>query len=241
MADGDAPAFLPDSFLLLGAVLLDEHSIEELLEHVLGIVGRTMASVNAGSVSLAEASRVYTSNSTADAALYADEAQYRSGLGPCLAAIESGEQIRVEIAEDAERWPDFAAAASEVGFHSSLSTPLRVKARTLGALNLYSVESDGFDPLEQRLASIYAQHASVLLSNAIAFMSANETAENLKEALASREAIGIATGLLMGQQTLTREQAFDVLRRSSQRENRKVREIAQDLIERAEQRSSDAP
>lgn len=236
MADGDAPDSLSESLLLLGAVLLDEHSLEDLLAHVLRIVARTMPSVSAGSISLVRGGRVFTSNASGADATSADDAQYRSGLGPNLIAIETGEQVRVEIEAEWDRWPEFAAAAVEAGFLSSLSTPLRVRDQSIGGLNLYGRDANGFGGQEPQLADLFAQHASVVVSNALAFTSVNETSEHLKEALASREVIGVATGLIMGQQGLTREQAFDVLRRVSQRENRKVRELASELIERAEQR-----
>jgi len=198
VADAGAPEPLAEPFPLLGGVLFDEHSLEELLAHVLRVLAQTMPSVSAGSISLVRGGAVFTSNSTSADARQADDAQYRSGLGPCLAAIVTGEQLRVEIDTARERWPEYASAAIEAGFHTSLSTPLRVRDETLGALNLYGHAPDGFQGAEQRLAELFAEQASIALRNALAYMSVNETAANLKEALASREAIGIATGLLMG-------------------------------------------
>jgi AmiR/NasT family two-component response regulator len=126
----------------------------------------------------------------------------------------------------------------DAGMHSVLSTPLQTGKETIGALNLYSTLVDGFDEAEQHLATEFAHHASILLGNAIAFMTTSALAENLQEALASRETIGIATGLLMSQSSQTRQDAFDLLRRASQRENRKVRDIAADLVTGAEERAT---
>jgi GAF domain-containing protein len=125
------------------------------------------------------------------------------------------------------------------GLRSVLSSPLQAGEETIGALNLYSRDPDGFDANQQRLAAEFARHASILLANAITFMQATELAQNLVDALNSREIIGVAIGLVMAQPPArTRQRAFDVLRRVSQRENRKLRDIATELVARAEERAT---
>jgi AmiR/NasT family two-component response regulator len=51
--------------------------------------------------------------------------------------------------------------------------------------------------------------------------------------MVSRATIEQAKGILMAQSAMTSEAAFEMLREASQRENRKIREIAQELVERA--------
>ena len=53
-------------------------------------------------------------------------------------------------------------------------------------------------------------------------------AENLRQALITRQLIGQAQGILMERERITAEQAFDILRRASQHLNTKLREVAQD-------------
>ena len=48
--------------------------------------------------------------------------------------------------------------------------------------------------------------------------------------MASREIIGEAKGIIMERQGCTRDEAFDILRRASQRENRKLRDLAEELV-----------
>ena len=55
--------------------------------------------------------------------------------------------------------------------------------------------------------------------------------EGLEEALVSRDVIGQAKGILMERLHLTPDQAFEQLRAVSQRNNRKVRDIAAELAE----------
>ena len=59
-------------------------------------------------------------------------------------------------------------------------------------------------------------------------------AENLRQALITRQLIGQAQGILMERERITAEQAFDILRRASQHLNTKLREVAQELVETGE-------
>jgi AmiR/NasT family two-component response regulator len=52
----------------------------------------------------------------------------------------------------------------------------------------------------------------------------------LKSALDSNRRIGMATGFVMNQRQVDEVHAFDVLRRTSQNTNRKLRDIAEDVI-----------
>ena len=60
--------------------------------------------------------------------------------------------------------------------------------------------------------------------------SAECKAVNLERALASNRRIGIAIGILMCQRQITDDQAFAVLKAHSQRDNVKVRELAEVVI-----------
>lgn len=227
---------LPEAFLHLGAVLLGEQSLDEVLQHVVELAGQALPAVSEASISLSRNGSAFTSNATGETALRADQAQYDTD-GPCMAAIRTADRHLVRVPEETAQWPEFSAAVAEAGLHWVLSTPLRASEETIGALNLYSRVPDGFDDAQQALAVEFARHASILLANAIAFMRTTELAAGLAEALHSREIIGVATGLLMVQPPRSRQSAFDVLRRASQRENRKLRDIASELVAQAEERA----
>jgi hypothetical protein len=59
---------------------------------------------------------------------------------------------------------------------------------------------------------------------------------NLRKALESRDVIGQAKGVIMVTTRCTADQAFDLMRRQSQYENRKVVEVAAEVAERAAKR-----
>jgi AmiR/NasT family two-component response regulator len=60
---------------------------------------------------------------------------------------------------------------------------------------------------------------------------AQRQVDQLREAVESRDIIATAKGLLMAQERLSSTDAFEVLRRASQRENIRVREIATRMVQ----------
>jgi GAF domain-containing protein len=99
---------------------------------------------------------------TNGAAYQVDQAQFRSGSGPCAEAMASRRAIRVDIIEQCP-WRDFRRAAAENGVASSLSIPLLSSNVAIGVLNLYSRETNGFVGCEAG-ATAFAQAAATLLA-----------------------------------------------------------------------------
>lgn len=111
----------------------------------------------------------------------------------------------------------------------------------IGALNVYSRRSEAFDEDDIRAGQTFAAYAAVAVANADSFASTAEMAENLRHAMASRATIEQAKGILMARGGVTPEQAFEMLVRASQRENRKLRQVATELVARVQQRQPPAP
>ncbi|HSH23710.1 MAG TPA: GAF and ANTAR domain-containing protein [Acidimicrobiales bacterium] len=126
------------------------------------------------------------------------------------------------------------AAAKDV--HSVLSLPLSVNGRGLGALNFYARAKGAFSGDDEEVAGLFARQAAVSLANSSAYWGATALVDQLTEALTSRAVIDQARGVIMGVQGCTADDAFDVLRRASQRENKKVRDFAHGIVERAHRR-----
>ena len=203
------------------------------------------------SITVADNGGYRTSNSTAEEALVLDQSQYDGNDGPCLEALRSGRQVASDWDGDGHRamgtarggrWPQVRAKAEELGVSAVLSTPLlQAPDQAIGALNIYSRDGDGFGEDERRTAELLGEHAAILLSNALALIGATNLNEQLRAALASREIIGEAKGIIMERQSCTRDEAFDILRRASQRENRKLRDLAEELVVRVEARRGGHP
>ncbi len=161
-----------------------------------------------------------------------DQAQYRSGEGPCLDAFRDGRVYVIASTEREERWPDFCRTASEHGVRSTLSLPMVAGGRSLGALNFYAEREDGFADAHRAVAGRFAAQAAAVLANAQAYWDARSLGENLTEAMKTRATIEQAKGIIMAQSKIGPDAAFEVLRDASQHQNRKLRDIAQELVDR---------
>jgi GAF domain-containing protein len=163
-----------------------------------------------------------------------DAAQYESGNGPCLDAWRSKKVVRVDdMADASDRYPEFSKAAMAHGVLSTLSLPLVAGSQGIGALNLYAQAPESFSEEDEQIGVELASTAAVVLANASAYWTAYELGQNLSEAMKSRAVIEQAKGMLMARsEMLTPDDAFDLLRKASQRENVKLRDIAQRIVNR---------
>ena len=168
---------------------------------------------------------------TDDVPTVVDAIQYETGEGSCLTAIyEHATHLVDDLATD-ERWPLFSRrAVEETGVRCMLSFRLFLQGDTLGALNLYSRRPAAFDEHASAVGTVLAAHAAVAMSAA----REHERAEQLESALQSSREIGMAMGVLMSRDSMSQDEAFDLLRRASQHLHRKLRDVAADVVETGE-------
>jgi AmiR/NasT family two-component response regulator len=107
---------------------------------------------------------------------------------------------------------------------SMLCVPLWIDERSLGALSLYASQVAAFTDLHERVTTLLATFAALALAEA-------QRADQLHDALESRDVIGQAKGILMERHSITADAAFGVLSRVSQAENVKLAEIARQLVQ----------
>ncbi|WP_254704660.1 ANTAR domain-containing protein [Rhodococcus pyridinivorans] len=137
---------------------------------------------------------------------------------------ESIEELAREMHDD--RWPAFASRAARLGARSMLAVPLYTTDDTIGALNLHSSHAGAFDDGSIDIASTLATHAAFATVAAV-------REEQFRAALASRDVIGQAKGVLMERFGIDAESAFGMLRRLSQERNQLVRDLAVEVVETA--------
>ncbi len=152
-----------------------------------------------------------------------DHAQYDLGEGPCLDSLYDHRTVRLSDLAAEQRWPRFVARARELGLGSMLAVQLFVDGDDLGALNLMSRQADAFDDESEHVALLFASHAAVA-------MSGERARGHLRAAVGTREVIGQAQGILMERFKVTADRAFHMLMLASQDSNRKLRDIADELV-----------
>jgi GAF domain-containing protein len=224
-----------EAFLALTQFFVDEETLGDMLLRVSQLACQVVPSDMAGITLLVEG-RPRTGVFTDPEAPEIDEAQYSSGEGPCLQAFRTLGVYRIDKMSDEERWPEFVKTAAAHGIRSTLSVPVVARGEGLGALNLYSRSPANYDDRSARVVEEFARHAAIMLANAQVYWDARQLNENLRQAMHSRATIDHAVGIVMASGGRSADEAFQILVRASQRENRKLREIAEEIVARAQTR-----
>ena len=165
-----------------------------------------------------------------------DRAQYQSGRGPCVDAFATGNVHVIESTDSDERWPEFCRTARSHGILSTVSVPMSVAGKTLGAMNLYARVVSAFDHSAVVAATTFALQAGFVLANAQAYWDARTLNENLTAAMETRATIEQAKGIIMAAQRVSADEAFATLIAQSQHENIKLRDIATRIVSNAARR-----
>lgn len=133
--------------------------------------------------------------------------------------------VLVDDMDHEPRWPEFAPKAAELGVKSMLIFRLYNTGNTLGALNLHSLHTQAFDETSISVGSTLATHAAIAVIAAV-------REEQFRAAVASRDVIGQAKGILMERFSVDADRAFALLRKLSQDRNQPLHEIARKLTDK---------
>ena len=215
----------------LFSLLMSTRSVEEVMSGIADLAAGAIGVQASCGITLRRDNMPLTVAGSDAFALAVDETQYGKDQGPCLEAMSTGVVITVPDLTVERRWDGFPAQALAYGARSSLSLPLSVRGGTHGALNLYARIAHAFaDPIDVAAATELAAQGSAVLAVVLRKAQQVELTEQLREALVSRSVIDQAMGIIMAQQRCTDSEAFAILRKASQNRNRKLREIATDIV-----------
>jgi GAF domain-containing protein len=231
LSSGDEPG--EHGLALLGAQLRPRSStatVDAALRLVTALAEKTVANADGVSVTLERHGRVMTVAASDDAVKEMDRHQYDTGEGPCLAAKSEGRWFYIESLAEENRWPNFVPLALEQGIRSILSSPLMTKQRPQGALNIYSSTERAFGKREQELAALFAEQASEILTTADPDETDEQVNQRFARALAARQVIHQAQGVIMERDRLTAEAAVGVLYRAARTAGVKVADHATEIV-----------
>jgi GAF domain-containing protein len=152
--------------------------------------------------------------------------------GPCLDAFRTGEPVDHEnLGAGSGRWPAFSTAAQRAGFESVFALPLRLRDRTIGGLNLFSV---GQRPMNERnvvVARAFADLATISVLQHRDATEAQHLNEQLSDALTSRIVIEQAKGVIAERSGLDMGEAFSRLRRYARTNQLRLTDVAQTTVD----------
>ncbi|MGW7682891.1 ANTAR domain-containing protein [Kribbella sp. NPDC054772] len=154
----------------------------------------------------------------------ADLAQVEFDEGPALDTVrDTTPEVCLDLVRT-DLWPQWRPVAGELGWRSWASfCLLDRRRRSLGVLAVAHSECQPLDAQSAYHLRVFAAHIAVALDTL-------RSEENLHEAVQAQQRVGQASGILMERYELTADQAFSVLRRYSQDQNRKLRDVAAELL-----------
>lgn len=167
---------------------------------------------------------IETSSTTGRYPSVLDEIQRQHREGPCLSAAWDNHTIRIHDVATDSRWPRYCREAlRQTPIRSVLSFQLFTTKRMSTALNFYAERAHAFDDASVDVGLAFASHMALVWN-------IFRREEQFRSALASRDVIGQAKGILMERFNMDAVDAFDLIRRLSQQSNTGIAEIAQRLV-----------
>jgi GAF domain-containing protein len=202
-------------------------SLDETLDAIVHAAQQTVPGFEHVGISIVHSDgEIETRAGTGQLVWELDDIQYKLHEGPCFDSIRSEPVLMMQDARTEERWPRYIPTALAKGLRSQMGLRLYTEEGTLGGLNFYSTESTGIDRDAVQLGELFAAHAAIALGRA-------RYEHQLNESVASRQVIGTAIGIVMERYQISDDRAFQFLVRASSTSNIKLRAIAQELVDTA--------
>ncbi|MGB2572114.1 GAF and ANTAR domain-containing protein [Micromonospora citrea] len=225
-----AESHLASAYGRLLTLLADSLHVDAFLDQVVRVAAEVVPPAVACGLTVRRDGGAWTVASSGDLATKGDEIQYGADEGPCLEALRRGHIVEVVDLREDGRWCRYREHALRLGIVSSLSLPMTVDGETVGALNLYATEPAALTGSARRHAEAFAAQGTAALTVILRQADQALLHRQLTDAMASRSVIDQALGVLMGQQRCTAAEAFALLRQASQHRNRKLRDVATEII-----------
>jgi transcriptional regulator with GAF, ATPase, and Fis domain len=221
------------TFVELADTLVDEFDLTDflhmLVDHCVDLLDVAAAGVvladQRGGIRMAAAS----SENAELLELFAADTQG----GPCVECLRTGQPVSsTDLAADAARWPQFAAAAEVCGFGAIHAVPMRLRRDVIGALSLLNTHASGVGQVSSDLGQALADVATIGILQQRSIEHSEQVTEQLQSALNTRVVIEQAKGMIAARSaTLTPEQAFTVLRGFARTHHMRLSNLAHGVID----------
>lgn len=220
----------------LSLITLGSATFEESLTRVAQLATQSIPGAHGAGITFINNHHQRVAVATAAFVHEIETLQYDQGEGPGFSSVAEDRVVLSGSLTSDRRWPQFAGRMANLGVNraqSILSLPLRIPGKTIGSLSIYGRAENSFDEDLQRRADLFATYAAVAVWNMQQLHRAQETADQIEASRPSRETISQAMGIIRSRSGGSGEEAFDVLRTVSQRENVKLASVAAKLVDEA--------
>jgi GAF domain-containing protein len=224
------PVDLASALSQMAGLVLSRETVDTALELVTSLAATTTPGTLGAAVTVVDEHGKRSKAASNAAAEQADALQYEFDEGPCLTAWRTQEVVRIDDTTTDGRWPRWNDAASQLGVRSVLSTPLLMREESIGAMKVYCERPHNYGPHDEHVMRLLAAQAAILLANSQSLQEARRLSRQLTEALASRDAVAQATGVLMARGAGSAQDAFATLAAAARRTGAPVLDVARALV-----------
>jgi transcriptional regulator with GAF, ATPase, and Fis domain len=223
---------LAEAFVEAADTLVDDFDIIDFL-HTLAKRCVQLLDVDAAGLMLADQrGSLHATASSAENARLLELFELQADAGPCVDCYRTGQPIvNADLRANHERWPRFAEAAEATGFVSVHALPLRLRATTIGALNLFCAGSGPLTDEDVRTGQALADVATIGILAQRSLYQSELLSAQLQNALTSRITIEQAKGVLAERHKITVDEAFTLLRGHARSANRHLSDLAREVAE----------
>jgi hypothetical protein len=223
---------LRDRLVTLAGTPDDSARVGSDLIIVAQLAANRVTAIDFASVTSKIAGVYATVAASSDLAVAVDQAQYADEAGPCLEALEAGYPTAVPDIAATMSWPGFRDTAVRFGLQASLSVPLFAgSGTTIAALNLYGRDPDAMKKLTTAVWAAFEPGDGAGSADATLDAGGREFTAGLIGALALRDRIQQAVGILMGYGRTGSERAYLELRMRAAEAGVSLADTAAHLIE----------
>jgi GAF domain-containing protein len=157
--------------------------------------------------------------------------QIQTNEGPCVDCFTDGRAIvNHALAEPDDRWPRFTPRALAHGVRSVHCLPMRLRGRTIGALNLFHTKVGPMDPDDVVAAQGLADVATIAILQYRSSLDAKTLNDQLSNALNSRIIIEQAKGMVSQATACDMDRAFGRLRAHARNHNARLTDVATSVV-----------
>ncbi len=214
-------------FVSLADTLVDDYDVVDLLDRLVRSCVDLLGVTAAGLLLDDQRGHLVVLASSSEETRLLEVFQLQSNEGPCLDCFTTGQPVTShDLSVDRQRWPIFVPAALAAGFASVAAVPLRLRAQTIGGLNLFHAGPQVVPDEDIHMAQALADVATIGILQRRSTHRGTLLAEQLQHALHSRVVIEQAKGVLAERHGTSMDGAFAALRQHARNRNLKLTDVA---------------
>ncbi len=221
---------LADAFVVLADSLVTGHDVVDLLHSLIDHCLDLFDGFAAGLMLRDPSGALEVMASSSEHTQLLELFQLRQGEGPCIECYRSGRVVQIEdLAEEPSPWPQFREQAQAEGFRSVHAVPMRLRADSIGAMNLFSPRPGLLPASDLRVVQALTDVATIAIMQERALRQSQIVSEQLQGALNSRVVIEQAKGVLSHQAGVDMDTAFNLMRFYARRRNEHLSDVARSV------------